>query len=159
MGEFRYANVVVDGKPLGEWLKEDAGMVNYEKNEFGHNVSTNPDYVIYDLGKFLYDPSVRETRYQNGVDLARVAASVHYWVPYHEVDDFEAINGDDLVRIFFNALEDVTVTDFILNFFKILDGEIYISKENFKVYVKGRIGSDEERKAVIDDYARRLKQK
>ena len=159
MGEFRYANVVVDGKPLGEWLKDDAGMVNYEMDKFGHNVSTNPDYVIYDLGKFLYDPSVRETRYQNGVDLARVAASVHYWVPYHEVDDFEAINGDDLVRIFFNALEDVTVTDFNLNFFKLLDAEIYISKENFKVYVKGRIGSDEEREKVIADYERRLRRK
>ncbi len=159
MKKFQYADVIVEGKPLGEWLQDDSGMVNYENKKFGRNVSLQKDLVIYDLGQFWYDPGVMETRYQNGVDLARVAACFYYGVPYHEVDDFEAINGDDLVRIFFNALEDVTMADFNLNFFKLLDGEIYISKNSHKVYVKGRIGTDEERQAAIDDYERRLKRK
>ena len=52
MAEFKFADAVVDGKKMSEWLKSDEGLVDYSKCEFGKNVSNSEDIGIYDLGEF-----------------------------------------------------------------------------------------------------------
>lgn len=82
MGKFEYAEDVVEGKKLKDWLKSDEGLVDYEKCEFGNNVSNKKGIIIYDLGEFEHDPDVKETTYFNGVDMARVIAALKYGTPY-----------------------------------------------------------------------------
>ena len=68
------------------------------------------------------------------------------------VDGNQYRHGDDYARIFFNAFRDVTIKDFVLYFFKLLDGDIYVSHTSYKVYAKGRVPSgDEEWKAAVED--------
>lgn len=150
MENFQYADVVVDGKKLSEWLKSDEGLVDYSKCEFSRNVSNTDDYIIYDLGEFEHDPTVKQTRYCNGVDLARVAGSVKYGEPYYGMRTVTAYNGDDYVRIFFNSFINATIQDFVTYFFRIIDGDIYISETNFHVFVKGRRSTQEEWEAAVD---------
>lgn len=151
MAEFEYANNVVDGKKLSEWLKSDEGLVDYSKCKFRHNVSNSPDIVIFDLDEYEFDPDVGETTYHNGVDLARVAACVKYGSPYKGMSLVTALNGDDYVRIFFNNFVGATIQDFIIYFFRLLDGDIYISETNYHVFVKGRpAATEEECKATVE---------
>ncbi|MCR5509463.1 MAG: hypothetical protein K6F54_00695 [Lachnospiraceae bacterium] len=151
---------IVDGRPLREWLKSDEGMVDYDKLEFGHNVSNTEDYLIYDLGMFYHDSSVGETRYHNGVDLARVAAvnvmGAYRPIEYDTVDLYSALEGDDYTRIFFNSVRNATIADFIFRFFKIIDGDLYISETCHHVFIKGRFGTSEERKAFVENYNSRI---
>ena len=158
MAEFKFADAVVDGKKMSEWLKSDEGLVDYSKCEFGKNVSNSEDIGIYDLGEFEYDPDVRETRYCNGVDLARVAGCAKYNEPYYGMSVFTAFNGDDYVRIFYNSFRDVTIRDFVIYFFQMLDGDIYVSETNYHVFVKGRFYDEEEWHAAVDElYSRQTK--
>lgn len=152
MESFKYANIVVDGKKLSEWLKSDEGLVDYSKCKFGHNVSNTENYIIYDLGEYEYDSTVVETRYCNGVDLARVAGCAKYHASYYNMSVVTALNGDDYVRIFYNSYRNATIQDFVLYFFRILDGDIYISETNHHVFVKGRFcESDEEWRAAVEE--------
>ena len=70
-------NDIVDGKALSEWVMSDDGLVDYSKLKFGHNVSNTKDRVIIDLGEYEFDPDVRKTVYQNGIDLARVLKAIY----------------------------------------------------------------------------------
>lgn len=150
MAECKYANEVVDGKKIKDWMKSDEGLVDYKKCEFGKNVSNTEAFKIYDLGEYEYDPDVRQTVYCNGVDLARVAGCVKYGEKYDGMSLVTAFNGDDYVRIFFNSFENATIQDFIMHFFQVLDGDIYISETNYRVFVKGRSYTDEEWKEAVD---------
>lgn len=150
MAECKYADAVVDGKKIKDWMKSDEGMVDYEKCKFRKNVSNTERFVIYDLGEYEYDPDVRQTVYCNGVDLARVAACVKYGEQYDGMSLYTAINGDDYVRIFFNSFENATIQDFIMYYFRVLDGDIYISETNYRVFVKGRSYTDEEWRDAVD---------
>lgn len=159
MAECKYADVVVDGKRIKDWVKSDEDLVDYAKCEFLSNVSNTDGTVIYDLGEYEYDSKVEETRYCNGVDLARVAACVKYGEQYDGMRFVTAINGDDYVRIFYNSFRDATIQDFIIYFFRLLDGDIYISETNYRVYVKGRVGTEEEWKAAVEElYSRSYRQ-
>ncbi len=156
MAEFKYANIVVDGKKLSEWLKSDEGLVDYSQCKFRKNVSNTEDIVIFDLDEYEFDPDVGETTYHNGVDLARVAACVKYGSPYKGMSLVTALNGDDYVRIFFNSFIGATIQDFIVYFFQLLDGDIYISETNYHVFIKGRSGySQEEWSATVDELYRK----
>ncbi len=46
-------DVVVDGKPLREWLKSDEGLVDYDRLECGRNVS-NTESFTYNERMNLY---------------------------------------------------------------------------------------------------------
>ena len=152
MAEFRFGEVEVSGKKLKDWLMSDEGLVDYEKCEFKRNVSNKKGRCIFDLGEYEFDSSVGVTTYHNGVDLARVAGAVMYDEPYYGMRMVTALNGDDYVRIFKNSFTDATLEDFVLYFFKLLDGEIYISETNYHVFVKGRSEcTDEEWKATVDE--------
>lgn len=152
MEKFEYADIVVDGKKLSEWLKSDEDLVDYSKCKFGKNVSKSENIAIYDLGKFEYDPTVAKTRYHNGIDLARVAGCIKYNACYYGMSLVTALNGDDYVRIFYNSFTDITIKDFVLYFFRILDGDIYISDTNYHVFVKGRFcDTEEEWHAAVDE--------
>ena len=157
MGEFQYAEIVVDGKKLKDWLKSDEGMVNYEACEFRKNVSNTKGIVIFDLGEYEFDPDVGETRYCNGVDLARVLAVREYGVPYKGMSMVTALNGEDYVRIFYNTYRDVTIKDIVFGYFKLLDGDVYISETNYHVFVKGRIATDEEWQATVEELRSRAR--
>jgi len=150
MEECKYADAIVDGKKIKDWMKSDEGLVDYEKCEFRKNVSNTKEFIIYDLGKYEYDPDVRQTVYCNGVDLARVAGCVKYGEQYDGMSIVTAFNGDDYVRIFFNTFENATIQDFIMYFFQVLDGDIYISETNYRVFVKGRSYTDEEWKEAVE---------
>lgn len=157
METFRYAEAVVDGKKIKDWLKSDEGLVNYEACEFRKNVSNTKGIVIYDLGEYEYDPEVGETTYCNGVDLARVLGAVKYGVPYKGMSLYTALNGDDYVRIFYHDFRDATIQDIILGHLRLLDGDIYISETNYHVFVKGRIGTEEEQIAAIEELRSRAR--
>ena len=158
MADFKFADAVVAGKKMSEWLKSDEGLVDYSKCGFGKNVSNKENIGIYDLGEFEYDPGVGETRYCNGVDLARVAGCIEYGEPYYGMSPITALNGDDYVRIFYNSFRDITIKDFVLYFFRILDGDIYVSETNYHVFVKGRFYEEEEWHAAVDElYSRQRK--
>ena len=150
MAENKYADCIVEGKPIKEWLKSDEGLVDYEKCEFLKNVSNSDEIVIYDLGEYVFDPDVRKSRWCNGVDLARVAACVKYDESYEEQNIVTAMNGDDYVRIFFNNFIGASIQEFILYFYYLLNGDIYISETNGHVFVKGCKGSDEEWEAAVE---------
>lgn len=150
-------DVVINGKKLKDWLKSDEGRVDYSKCEAGMNVSNSDEYSIYDLGAFYHDPSVRETWYHNGVDLVRVAGvaiSIHDEY-YDTISEFSVLEGYDYARLFFSHLKNATIQDFVYYFFRLLDGEIYISETNCRVYVKGRKGTQEEIEAFVSDYQSR----
>lgn len=151
-------DVMIDGKMLKDWLKSDEGMVDYSKCETGVDVSNNPEYRIYDIGGFVHDPSVMETRYHNGVDLARVAgvATSYRDEGYDDISVSTAMDGDLSVQIFFNSLKDATIQDFVYRYFHIIDGDIYISETNHRVFIKGRKGTDEEIEKFIDDFNSRI---
>ena len=157
MEGFRYAEIEVDGKKLKDWLKSDEGLVNYEACKFGKNVSNTKGIMIFDLGEYEYDSEVVETRYSNGVDLARVLGAWEYGEPYRGMRLVTALNGDDYVRIFFNNYADATTRDMILGHFRLLDGEVYISETNYHVFVKGRIGTEEERSVAIEELCSRAR--
>ena len=144
MAECQYADCVIEGKTIKDWMKSDEGLVDYKKCKFRKNVSISDQFIIYDLGEYEFDSSVGETTWCNGVDLARVAACVKYGEPYGGMSLVTAINGDDYVRIFFHNFIGATIPEFILYFFRLLDGDIYISETNHHVFVKGRSGTDEE---------------
>ena len=69
---------IVDGRPLREWLKSDEGMVDYDKLEFGHNVSNTEDYLIYDLGSVDRSAYLTEMPVKPAGDGFLVAAFVCY---------------------------------------------------------------------------------
>lgn len=150
--------VVIDGKPLKEWLKSDEGLVDYSKCEFGADVSNNPKYRIFDLGKFEHDPSVGKTRYHNGVDLARVAgiATSYRDEEYDTISITTALDGDLSVQVFFGQISNANIQDFVYRFFHVIDGDIYISETNHRVFVKGRKGTEEEIIAFVNDYNQRI---
>lgn len=150
MAECKYAEVVVEGRKIRDWMKSDEGLVDYDKCEFRKNVSNSEEFLIYDLGEFEYDPDVRESRWCNGVDLARVAACIKYGRRYDGMGIVTAMDGDDYVRIFFNNFIGANLTDFIFYFYRVLDGDIYISETNYHVFVKGRRGTDEEWEAAVE---------
>lgn len=159
MAEFEYAEIEVAGKKLKDWLKSDEGLVDYEKCEFGKNVSNTKGIVIYDLGEYEFDSNVAETTYCNGVDLARVAAAVKYGKAYKGMSLYTAINGDDYVRIFLNGFENPSTEDFVIYFYQLLDGDIYISETNYHVFVKGRTSTDEEWEAAVQELYSRQRRK
>ncbi len=151
MAEFEYGEIVVEGKPLKDWLKSDEGLVNYKKCKFGHNVSNKKGIIIYDLGEYEFDPQVGKTTYHNGVDLARVAGAINYDEPYKGMSIYVALNGDDYVRIFQESFKDTTIRDFVMYFLQLLDGEIYISETNYHVFAKGRTYEREEWKEAVEE--------
>ena len=152
-------NTIVEGKSLREWLKTDNGLVDYDKCEFGADVSNNSEWRIFDLGKFYHDPSVMKTRYHNGVDLARVAgvATSYRDEEYDNLSYKSALDGDDYVTIFFNQIENATIADFVFRFFHIIDGDIYISETCERVFVKGRRGSEEELMRFVESFNSRIR--
>ncbi|MBQ7926766.1 MAG: hypothetical protein IJ335_10810 [Lachnospiraceae bacterium] len=144
MKGYEYADCIADGKQIRDWVQSDQGMVDYEKSKFGVNVSKVKDYVIFDLGDYEYDDSVNVTKYHNGLDLSRVAGCIKYNTPYGGMKLITAINGDDYVRVFYGSFEEATIQDFVLYFLQLLDGDIYISDYNYRVYAKGRKPSGQE---------------
>lgn len=156
MSEFKYANVTIDGHKLIDLLQSDKGMVDYSNCEFGKNVSTTKEYVIFHLGEYEYDSSVRPI-YHNGLDLSRIAACSKFHTPYGGMRLTTALEGDDYMRIFFNAYLGATIQDFIFYFFSLIDGDMYISETNYHVYVKGRIGTEEEREKFIEILSEKYK--
>ena len=147
-------DLVVDGKPLREWLKSDEGLVDYDRLECGRNVSNTESFIIYDLGLFCHDPDVGETHYHNGVDLARVTALIvmgaYRDMSYDTVDLYAALEGDDYTRIFFNSVDNAMIADYVFRFYKLIDGDVYISDDCHHVFIKGRAGSSEERQAFAN---------
>ena len=148
MSEFQYADVEIEGRKLTDYLESDEGLVDYSKSEFGKNVSNTKEYVIFDLGEYEYDSTVKPI-YYNGLDLSRIAACSRYHTPYGGMRLFTALEGDDHMRIFFNSYVGATIQEFIFAFFSLIDGDMYISESSYHVYVKGRIGTKEEREEVI----------
>lgn len=157
MAECKYANCVVEGKAIKDWMKSDEGLVDYDKCEFRKNVSNSEEIVILDLGEFEFDDEVRETRWHNGVDMARIAACVKYGEPYFGMSLVTAMNGDDYVRIFFRKFIGATIPEFILYFYRLVDGDIYISETNYHVFVKGRRGTVEEWEAAVEELSRKAR--
>lgn len=152
MGEFKYAEIEVDGKKLKDWLQSDEGLVDYSKTKARKNVSNTKGIVIYDLGDYVFDTDVRPQYYCNGVDLSKVAAVARYEVSYDGMSLKTALDGDDHARVFVNSFENPTVEDFVIYFFQLLEGDVYISETSYRVYVKGRIPADEaEWKAAVDE--------
>jgi len=158
MANFEFANAVVDGKKISEWLKSDEGRVDYSKCEFGKNVCNSEDYIIYDLGEYEHNPRVMETHYHNGVDLARVAGCIKYSESYYGMSDITALNGDDYVNIFYESFRDITIRDFVIYFLRLLDGDVYISETNYHVFAKGRLPKTKEEwhDAVEELYSREV---
>lgn len=150
MAEFEYANYEVEGKKLKDYLKSDQGLVDYEKCEFGKNVSKQKGIIIYDMGEFEHDPEVAETTYFNGVDMARVVAGLKYGVPYKGMRLYDALEGDSYVRNFAMWYTELSVEDYVLYFFRLLDGDVYISETNYHVFVKGRTSEEEEWKEAVN---------
>ena len=109
-------NDVVDGKTLSEWVMSDHGLVDYSKLKFGHNVSNTKGRVIFDLGEYEFDPDVRETVYQNGVDLARVAACARYHTEYKGMRFKTAIDGWDHMMSFLHGYRNATISDYVIYF-------------------------------------------
>lgn len=143
-------NAIIEGKTIREWAMSDNGLIDYEKCVFKHNVSNNDEYVIYDLGEYEYDPEVVQTTYCNGVDLARVAGSIRYNEPYKGMRYTTALNGDDYVRIFMNSFKGATIEDFVVYFFHLTEGDIYISETNHHVFVKGKNPTESVWKKAVD---------
>ena len=149
-------NDVVDGKTLSEWVMSDHGLVDYSKLKFGHNVSNTKGRVIFDLGEYEFDPDVRETVYQNGVDLARVAACARYHTEYKGMRFKTAIDGWDHMMSFLHGYRNATISDYVIYFFQILDGDIYISETCHHVFVSGRAcTSQEEWAAAVDEMGKK----
>lgn len=149
MIEFKDADAVVDGKKIRDWAKSDEGLVDYSKSEFRRNVSNTKEFLIYDLGAYEYDPSVGETRYYNGLDLARVAAVAKFDEKYDGMSGYWALEGDDYVRLFYDAFEEPTIQEFLLYFFRMMPVDIYISEINYRVYLKVRECTKEEWDAMV----------
>lgn len=145
-------NGIVNGKFIKDWVQSDEGMVDYSKCEFKRNVSNNEEYVIFDLGEYEYDPDVGQTTYRNGVDLARVVGAIQYDEPYKGMRYMTALEGDDYVRNFLYAFDDVTIDDFVLYFFHLLDGDIYISEINHHVFIKGKKPTEEEWQDAVEKF-------
>lgn len=150
MTEFEYADVEVEGRKIKYWLKSDEGLVDYSKCEVGENVSNNEDYMIYDMGEFEHDPDVLDTTYFNAVDMARVIGGWEYGDSYKGMSPYDAYEGDSYVRNFAYRYANLTVEDYVIYFFHLLDGDVYISETNYHVFVKGRKGTDEEWAAAVE---------
>lgn len=147
-------NAVVDGKALSEWVMSDNGLVDYSRLKFGYNVSNTKGHVVIDLGEYEYDPDVRETAYRNGVDLARVSACARYGAAYKGMRYKTAIDGWDHLMSFLGGYRGATIEEYVLYFFKILDGEVYISETCHHVFVSGRAcTTQEEWTAAVDAMA------
>ena len=147
-------NIVVDGKALSEWVMSDNGLVDYSKLRFGYNVSNTKGRVIFDLGEYEFDPDVRKTVYRNGVDLARVAACARYSAAYKGMHPKTAIDGWDHMMSFLGGYKGATIDEYVLYFFEILDGDIYISETCHHVFVSGRAcRSQEEWTAAVNAMA------
>lgn len=145
-----YLEEIVDGKPVKEWLQSDEGLVDYEKAGLLKNISASKEFIIGDLGEYYIDPSVGLTTWRNGVDLARVVACLKFKVPYNKMRFTTAMEGDDYVRSFFYGYPKAGIEDFIVYFFQLIDGDIYISETTHHVYVKGRNPNEEQWKAAVD---------
>ena len=150
-------NAIVDGKRIRDWLMPDKNIV--KSGDLFENISKNQDVVIYDFGPFVVDDEVVQTWYSNGVDLARAYAASYWKVPYDEVNDYEAIEGHDYVRISYDQIRDCSVADFITYRYNLLDGYFYISKESGHVMLYGRRGDEKERNAVYEEISGRLSDK
>lgn len=44
MAECKYADAVVEGKKIKDWMKSDEGLVDYDKCEFRKNVSNTKEF-------------------------------------------------------------------------------------------------------------------
>lgn len=99
-----------------------------------------------------------ETRYHNGVDLTRVAgiATSYSDEDYDTIRNTTTLDGDLSVQIFFGQMRNSTIQDFVYLFFHVIDGDIYISETNHRVFVKGRTGTEEEIIAFVNDYNQRI---
>lgn len=160
MAEFEYAEVEVEGKKIKDWLKSDEGLVDYEKCEFGKNVSKKKGIVIFDMGEYEHDPNVGDTTYFNGVDMARVIAGTKYGEPYKGMSMYYALEGDSYLRNFAMWYSELSVKDYVLYFFQLLDGDVYISETNYHVFVKGRTYEEDEWKAAVNElYSRQIERR
>ncbi len=155
MENFKFADVIVEGKRIADYVKSDEGLVDYSIDEFLVNVSSSDEFIIYDLGEYLHDSRVGKTTYYEGLDLARVTACAQFHTTYHKMSFVTAMEGDDYTRVFFQSFRKPTIEDYIFYYFHLLDGDLYISNHNYHVYVKGRIGTEEERKETLDCLAQK----
>jgi len=149
--------VVVNGRKLVDWLMSDEGLVDYEKSEFGHNISNTEEWIIYDMGGYWFDPGVRDTIYEHGIDMARLAGAKYNYEPYDDMAAITPYDGYDVIKIFLGSFDKATVKDYILYHYKLIDGYAYISETSHHVYVKGRVGSKEEREAAYADLSSRYR--
>lgn len=150
---------VINGKPLSEWLKDDDGKVDYSRAEFGKNISNTKGYVVFDMGEFVVDPEVC-TDYVNGVDMIRLAGAAYNADPYDDrMDMITPYDGEDVYRIFMLGMENPTLEDFILNFFKLINGNVYISRTTRHVYVTGNIGPEDAWNRAVDTFRSHMRRK
>lgn len=139
--------IEIQGKKIIDYLIDDTNYIDKEKrakNEIFSNISNDENTIVWDIGPFWYNPSVVETTYFNGVDLARVIGSAEFGVPFNEVNDYEALEGDDYFRSYLHAAKSFSIESFVLYEYKLLDGNIYISKENLHVHISGRMAKDQD---------------
>ena len=148
--------IKLEDKYLVDYLIDDEQYIDPEKRdkkELFLNISKNKDLVIYDLGPFWHDPSVNETTYINGVDLARVMGCLVFGRGYFLLDDYQALEGDDYFRIFLHSIKEFSIEKFVMYEFKLLNGNVYISKGDLNVHVSGRQAKDEaEWKEYVEKY-------
>ena len=103
------------------------------------------------MGEYEHDPDVGETTYFNGVDMARVIAGLKYGAPYKGMSLYDALEGDSYLRNFAMWYPKLSVEDYVLYFFRLLDGDVYISETNYHVFVKGRTYEEDEWKAAVNE--------
>ncbi|MBQ9143308.1 MAG: hypothetical protein IJX63_16195, partial [Lachnospiraceae bacterium] len=81
---------------------------------------------------------------------ARVAAVAEFDAPYDDVSPSEALEGDDFVRLFFDAFMNPTIQEFIMYFFHYMGVDIYISETCYRVFLKVRKCTEEEWKVAVE---------
>lgn len=108
-----YDDYVVNGKPMKEWYKSDGENVDHSKLGFHENISTDPQIVVVDYGKFVIDTEVFPRMYHNGIDLSRLAGTLYRDEPYDNQRTTTCIDGDDILDILCNSINKPTVFDLI----------------------------------------------
>lgn len=153
-----FDDMYVDGKKVSDWYMDEGDEIKDDLVPF-KSALKNPDgnpIGMFDLGGFVVDTEVRYSVYENGVDLARLTGSFYNGEPYDEQRVITCIDGWDVFNIAQNNIKDYSIEDLVFHYTKMIRGTVFIGAKTKHVFVKGEWGTEEERKAYVDDYNFRL---
>ena len=153
-----FDDMFVDGKKVSDWYIDEGDDIKDELEPFKSalkNPEGNP-IGIFDLGGFVVDTEVRGSFYENGVDLARLSGSFYRGEPYDEQMSITCLDGWDVLNMAMNRVKNYSTKDLVFHYTKMINGTVFIGKRTKHVFVKGEWGTEEERKAYVDDYNYRL---